>query len=192
MSGPGDTPACWAWPASQCKDIFDLAEWHDGRCGVCNSYEGVSLVLDHDHATNLVRGFLCYGCNLREGHAVSRERYPVYVRWSRRPSATLVNLEVPYVCTLSVPALKRWSDGRELPVVGRQVCPGCGDRSPYLPKTAGDVVFACRGCGLQLAWLLVAARDATAVSAERSVSPATDHTRFRGTKMFSMSGVRRW
>ena len=43
-----------------------MIEWHRGRCAIC----GVNhrpTVKDHDHSTGVIRGFLCYGCNTREG-----------------------------------------------------------------------------------------------------------------------------
>lgn len=34
-----------------------------GRCGICG--RDIFLVLDHDHATRKVRGYLCRGCNTK-------------------------------------------------------------------------------------------------------------------------------
>ncbi|WP_436960832.1 endonuclease domain-containing protein [Streptomyces sp. SudanB182_2057] len=45
-----------------------LGTWQADRCAVCGR-TGHRLVLDHDHATGLVRGWLCVSCNTREGAA---------------------------------------------------------------------------------------------------------------------------
>lgn len=42
-----------------------LARWQDGRCAICGRVR--DLVCDHDHATGLVRGWLCNSCNTTEG-----------------------------------------------------------------------------------------------------------------------------
>lgn len=43
-----------------------LHQLQDGKCAVCGEHPE-SLVVDHDHATGLVRGLLCWPCNIREG-----------------------------------------------------------------------------------------------------------------------------
>lgn len=86
------SPACWSWePPTEAdreharekyaylvkamgegKPLEDtlaglvMADWQQGRCAVCASKMS-ALVEDHDHATGLVRGYLCRGCNTAEG-----------------------------------------------------------------------------------------------------------------------------
>jgi integrase len=43
-----------------------LYQLQDGKCAVCGDHTEF-LVVDHDHATGLVRGLLCWPCNIREG-----------------------------------------------------------------------------------------------------------------------------
>lgn len=47
------------------EEIDGLAAAADGRCAICNIT--TKLVLDHDHTTNALRGFLCSPCNLMLG-----------------------------------------------------------------------------------------------------------------------------
>lgn len=46
-----------------------LSRMQGGRCAVCRK-DG-PLEADHDHETGLLRGLLCHGCNIREGHVQS-------------------------------------------------------------------------------------------------------------------------
>lgn len=63
-------PACASWAVPPTFDPdgpqCELAIWHGGRCGICGLTPG-ELVLDHDHDTGLIRGYLCRGCNAKEG-----------------------------------------------------------------------------------------------------------------------------
>jgi len=57
------------------KKDFDMSEdgynilWYqqDGKCAVCGQKPNYKLVVDHNHATNKVRGLLCRQCNLLLG-----------------------------------------------------------------------------------------------------------------------------
>jgi hypothetical protein len=50
-----------------CENI--LLQEQGGKCGICESifYKHQDFVIDHDHATTLVRGLLCRSCNTLEG-----------------------------------------------------------------------------------------------------------------------------
>ncbi len=57
-------------------DWFSLWITQAGSCGVCGNPladwqkpRSIAIVLDHDHATGLVRGILCQSCNSRLGKA---------------------------------------------------------------------------------------------------------------------------
>ena len=94
-------PACWSWPIPTLRDVADatvvqIVEFQAGRCGMC-ARQMARLLVDHDHWSNLVRGFLCHSCNPSEGgdHAAFdayRRRHPAamlgcrieYTAWSRK------------------------------------------------------------------------------------------------------------
>jgi hypothetical protein len=53
-------------------DYNRMFERQKGRCAICGKHQSKlekSLVVDHDHDTNEVRGLLCHHCNLVLGHA---------------------------------------------------------------------------------------------------------------------------
>lgn len=52
------------------KAAYDqLLEQQNGVCAVCNENRGNKrLNVDHDHATDTIRGLLCHKCNLALGH----------------------------------------------------------------------------------------------------------------------------
>lgn len=35
----------------------------NNRCGICGGKDSINLSIDHDHATNKIRGLLCNNCN---------------------------------------------------------------------------------------------------------------------------------
>ena len=99
-------PACWDWPvadkilkqAALIRDISDqgeayvaatrlLRDWQAGRCAICGGAESAD-VLDHAHATGLIRGRLCQSCNLLEGFASDPEDPCVLYR-ARNPASML-------------------------------------------------------------------------------------------------------
>jgi hypothetical protein len=52
-------------PAAPLTSSDDLRDWQCGRCAICGCHNRDDrLVLDHDHASGLVRGWLCQGCNI--------------------------------------------------------------------------------------------------------------------------------
>lgn len=46
----------------------EFEERRFGSCDICHEQAREPLHLDHDHATNALRGFLCQGCNHGLGH----------------------------------------------------------------------------------------------------------------------------
>jgi recombination endonuclease VII len=72
-------PACWLWPLPDPDldrpfgDLEAMADWQDDRCAVCGKkLKSSRMVLDHDHETALIRGYLCRGCNVKEGTSGAR------------------------------------------------------------------------------------------------------------------------
>lgn len=86
-------PACMDWsPPEPGQDYW---EWQAGRCaGCCNGCRApIPLVLDHDHNTGLVRGYLCRSCNNAEG----RSDAPRWRLWrSGWNPAALLGIEEKY------------------------------------------------------------------------------------------------
>jgi Recombination endonuclease VII len=63
------TPSADGWDdsgLSRSEKRAWLCQLQDGKCAVCGEHTEFLLV-DHDHATGLVRGLLCLACNSREG-----------------------------------------------------------------------------------------------------------------------------
>jgi len=88
----GRTPACWKWKPPTDADMDRLRrkwrreapalaaradetewrrllmiDWQKDRCGICG-YRWDRQVIDHDHETGLIRGYLCRSCNTLEGN----------------------------------------------------------------------------------------------------------------------------
>jgi Recombination endonuclease VII len=102
---PDRFPACWDWPAHRVatrivgescgaahhRHLGAIEQWQAGRCAICAACPQPDrwrdgLVVDHDHATDLVRGLLCHRCNTSEGRS-QREVFRAY-RW-RHPTLIL-------------------------------------------------------------------------------------------------------
>lgn len=93
-------PACWEWPisdgvraaAAAATDFTGdsvLAEWQAGRCAVCAD---TLEVLDHDHQTGSIRGWLCRSCNNREW----RWRTGVFQEYRERSPAVILGIVARY------------------------------------------------------------------------------------------------
>lgn len=90
-----EEPACWSWTlphaAAGANPWYQLVDWQAERCAVCGGRVG-RMVLDHDHDTGLVRGWLCAGCNISEGSSSSA----VFVRYRARHPTALLGVAIPY------------------------------------------------------------------------------------------------
>lgn len=129
-------PACWSWdvpgdpyaPSAERREVFAksggfdptlddgtaLSEWQDERCGLCGGrLHGAAL--DHDHRTGRSRGWLCLGCNGREGHA--DDPTDVYARGRARPAAAVLGVSFGYSGRgpAQVHNHELWVDHRYLP-----------------------------------------------------------------------------
>ena len=51
------------------KQFEDMVKCQDNKCKICNNLPTKrGLFVDHCHDTKVVRGLLCYHCNLALGH----------------------------------------------------------------------------------------------------------------------------
>ncbi|MEU7972177.1 endonuclease domain-containing protein [Micromonospora sp. NPDC049089] len=109
----GLTPACHDWPVTDedrtavaqlpalpddelaaARHVHDLIyRWQRGRCAVCGGGRSGELVLDHDHVTALVRGWLCRGCNVSEAHSDGGN----FAKYRDRPPAVMLGVTARYV-----------------------------------------------------------------------------------------------
>ncbi len=55
------------------EEFATLRNYQDGGCALCGKVSN-NLVLDHDHASMLIRGLLCNECNLRLGEYERKRR----------------------------------------------------------------------------------------------------------------------
>lgn len=94
----GDIPACMTWLVP--TPGTDYQDWQDGRCGFCGrtiedfAPKRMKMVLDHDHATGLVRGYLCRPCNSSEGQGNPRRWWRWRAGWN---PASLLGTDEEYV-----------------------------------------------------------------------------------------------
>lgn len=80
--------------ATKDDDDSDLLwDWQAGRCACCGT-DRRRNVLDHDHITGLVRGYLCTNCNVTEG--VTPHRDGMYAKYRRRNPATILGIKWTY------------------------------------------------------------------------------------------------
>lgn len=60
----------WTQQSRYLEFARNLKMIQDGSCGICGATG--ELVLDHDHRTNYVRGWLCRSCNAWLGHNLDK------------------------------------------------------------------------------------------------------------------------
>ncbi|WP_352243032.1 endonuclease domain-containing protein [Lentzea sp. NBRC 105346] len=82
-------PACHEWPPPVPGQT--VAQWQAGRCAICGVPGG--SVVDHCHRTGLFRGFLCTGCNTREGLRCEL----IFRLYRERPPAVILGQTHQYV-----------------------------------------------------------------------------------------------
>lgn len=91
-------PACWSWAAPwdglPDDPWYRLVDWQDDRCAICGT-RSRGLVLDHDHETALVRGWLCASCNISEGH--DGRDVGLYAKYRQRNPAKILGVRFRYV-----------------------------------------------------------------------------------------------
>ncbi|MBC7299480.1 endonuclease domain-containing protein [Nocardia salmonicida] len=112
---PALWPACWFWSVPDggyWATPTAIYQWQDGRCAICaepwDKGGHWGMVLDHDHKTGLVRGWLCRNCNAAEGHSTVDGRR---LNYRNRPPTTILG-----VCRLYS---KRESKTRHVPGPGQ-------------------------------------------------------------------------
>jgi hypothetical protein len=98
MTSLPQVPACHDWtgppaPRPGTGALRAIRAWQDGRCAICGLR--AELVIDHHHASGLVRGLLCTGCNTAEGRHRGYYDEP-YSAYRRRPPALIVGLTERY------------------------------------------------------------------------------------------------
>lgn len=91
-------PACYGWQLPTGLDpklpsLGKLIAWQRGRCALCGRCP-TSCVVDHDHATGLVRGLLCSTCNTMEG--VNGPVEEPFASYRSRPPTAIIRLTLPY------------------------------------------------------------------------------------------------
>ena len=91
-------PACWSWPLPDVYAFRDtraaeaFLRWWNRLCAVCEADS--SLVLDHDHETEWIRGYICQSCNGLEAYA--DDDADVFGRYRIRNPASMLGVRVAY------------------------------------------------------------------------------------------------
>lgn len=123
-----ETPICWSIPVTDadmaavlCADeetaSLMIAAWQRDLCAICGS--GDALVLDHDHGTALIRGWLCRSCNTAEPH-----RGGVFDLYRERPPTTMLGIRARYWSPITgwaksaPPPSDPWNEGNPLRNIG--------------------------------------------------------------------------
>lgn len=78
----------------QALALFHFEDWHNQRCALCG-IRPTPLVLDHDHRTGLIRGYLCRPCNFREG-VTQGEPVGPHSKYRERNPATMLGMSHTY------------------------------------------------------------------------------------------------
>lgn len=70
----------------------------NSKCGICGAgSDRNDLVLDHDHASGFIRGYLCHACNVSEGFHSCLEPGNCHVCfWRAHPAAAAVGMTLAY------------------------------------------------------------------------------------------------
>lgn len=119
------------WGHSDCPPITDkeafeiLDDFHKEQCAICGRKD--ELVLDHCHESDLIRAYLCNGCNTREGKgggtdfSIYRRFYPtkllnLEIHYSDYSSFGYVHWDPNRFMTKEMKQVSQWSDDRCLQV----------------------------------------------------------------------------
>lgn len=91
-------PACHRWKSPTDLDpkspsLGKLISWQRDRCAMCGG-SAAGCVVDHDHATGLVRGLLCSTCNTTEGRKGPEEE--PFASYRRLPPTAIIGVTLPY------------------------------------------------------------------------------------------------
>jgi hypothetical protein len=80
--------------AAESRGVALLSWWQQGRCAICGRPDNY-LVDDHDHATGMIRGYLCTSCNTREG-VTKGETVGPFARYRDRPPTAILGIRLRY------------------------------------------------------------------------------------------------